>query len=153
MVESQWKVRVMLFVRAADNTAQNRQTFGGIYANNGSGETVENEAKLFDAPIRLSTSGVAPAQAFGIETAVLVPDMRDDMRAFLDTLPQVRYYVVRNIPNDNRFTGELILDNLTAAGRQTLVGVAPWDTTPFTMADALADIKAERGLLVIPELP
>jgi len=150
MAESSWKVQTMLFVRAADNTAQNRQTFGDIFANNGSGETSENEAKLFDAAIRLSTSGVAPAQAFGLQTALLTPDMRDDMRAFLDTLPQVRYYVVRNVPGTG-FTGELILDNLTDAGRQTLVGTAPWDTTPFTMTDALADIEAERGLLVIPD--
>lgn len=148
MAESLWKVRIMLFVRAADNTAGNRQAFGDIFANNGSGETAENEARLFDGAIRLSVSGEFPVQAFGLETALLTPDMRDDMRVFLDTLPQVRYYVVRNVPGTG-FTGELILDNLSDAGRSTLVGVVPWDTTPFTMADALLDVFTERGLRVI----
>lgn len=148
---SSWKVRMMLFVRAVDNTAENRQAFGEIFANNGSGESVANESKLLDAVIRLSTSGELPAQALGLETALLLPDMRDDIRDFLDTLTQSRYCVIANIPLAQYFQGELIEDNKGAVSLPTLVGVPPWDTTPFTMQDALADLFTERGLQVIPD--
>lgn len=151
MTESAWKVRIMLFVRAVDNTAANRQAFGEIFANNGSGETVENESNLFNAVIRLSTSGTLPAQVLGLEAPLLLPDMRAAMEAFLDTLTLSRYYVIANILLPQYFAGELIKDNKAAASQPTLVGVPPWDTTPFTMADALADLEAERGLLVIPD--
>lgn len=150
MAESAWKVRIMLFVRVVDNTASNRQAFGEIFANNGSGESVADESNLFNAVIRLSTSGIEPAQVLGLETALLLPNMRNDMCAFLDTLPLSRYYVIANIPLVNFFQGELLEDNKAAASQPTLVGVPPWGTTPFTMADALADLEAERGLLVIP---
>ncbi len=137
----------MLFVRAADNTPENRQTFGAIFADNGSGETEANESRLFDAAVKLSGNGELPAQAFGIETAVLLPDMRADMLAFLDTLTQSRYYVIANIDLPQYFAGELIQDNRDP----TLENVPPWDTIPFTMADALDNVFADRGLNVIPD--
>ncbi len=147
MPESNWKVRIMLFVREVDNTPENRQTFGSIFADNGSMETQENESKLFDGAIRLSTTGLAPAQAFGLETALLLPDMRADMLAFLGTLPQSLYFVIANTDLPQFFAGELIEDNRTP----TLAGEPPWDSTPFTMQDALADILSEQGLQVIPD--
>lgn len=146
-----YKWRVMLFVRAVDNTPANRQAFGDIFANNTSGETAENEGKLFDAAIRLSTSGTAPAQAFGIEVAVKSA-MRDALRAFLDTLPQCRYYVTMNTATEANFDGKLVLDNKGDAGQPTLVNVPPWDIEPFTMyGGALPDLFTERGLQVIPD--
>lgn len=151
MAESKWKIRIMLFVHAVDNTAANRQIFGQIIANNGGGEIAENESKLFNNAFQLSTSGNAPAQVFGTELPLLLPDMRADMESFLDTLSLSRYYVVANIPLVNFFQGELIQDNKADVGQTTLVGVPPWDVTPFTMVDALADLEAERGLLVIPD--
>lgn len=147
MAESNWKIRMMLFVRAVDVTHESKAVFGAIFANNGSGETIVNESKLFDAAIRLSASGELPAQAFGLETALLLPDMRADMIAFLDTLPQSLYYVIANTELPQFFAGELIQDNRDP----TLAGVPPWDTEVFTMADALADIEDERGLIVIPD--
>lgn len=141
MAESQWKIRIMLFVREVDNTPENRQTFGAIFADNGSGESDANESKLFDTAVKLSVSGDLPAQAFGLETALLLPDMRDDMRAFLDTLPQVRYYVIANIDTAQNSTGDYIDSNK---------GGFVWEGT-FTMQDALDDIFDERGLIVIPD--
>jgi hypothetical protein len=150
MAESAWKVRIMLFVRAVDNTPDNRQAFGEIFANNGSGESVENESGLFNTVYRLSVSGAAPAQVFGLETALLLPDMRTDMQAFLDTLTLSRYYVTANydLPN-GAFTGQLLQDNKVDVGQDTLVGLPPWDTMPFSMLDALSDLFDERGLQVI----
>lgn len=139
MAESNWKVRMMLFVRAVDNTPANRQSFGEIYANNGSMENVSDESKLFDNAMRLSTTGNTPAQVFGLETLLLLPDMRDDMRTFLDTLPQSRYYVVANIDLPQYDRGELMLAN----GGSGVMG------EPFAMTDALNDLYNERGLQVI----
>jgi hypothetical protein len=141
MAESNWKVRIMLFVRAADNTAQNRQAFADIFVNNGSMETTENEGRLFDSAIRLSATGADPVQALALETALLLPPMRDAMRAFLDTLPQARYYVIANIDTAQYTAGDFIDSNK--------VGLE-WSGA-FTMQDALADIETERGLVVIPD--
>lgn len=142
---SNWKVRIMLFARAVDNTPENRQAFGAIFADNGSMETQENESKLFDGAIRLSTSGELPVQVFGLETALLLPDMRADMLAFLDTLPQSLYFVIANTDLPQFFAGELIEDTRTP----TLAGEPPWDSVPFTMQDALADVLEQEGLQVI----
>jgi hypothetical protein len=151
MTESLWKWRLYLFVRASDNTAQNRQAFGAIFANNTSGESEADEANLFNSVVRLSVSGSEPAQVLGINTAVK-QTMRNAMAAFLDTLSQSRYYGVMNIETESNFDGKLIIDNKTAAGQPTLVGQSPWDIQPFKWSDALQDLFDERGLQVIQEI-
>jgi len=133
-----WKWRLFLFVRAGDNTAENRQTFAHIFADNTSGESVENESKLFNAVVRFSVSGELPAQVLGINTCVKT-DMRDAMEAFLDTLTLSRYYAVANVDLPNFDAGEL----LKANGGSGVIG------QPFTWQDALDDLYAERGLQVI----
>jgi hypothetical protein len=135
---TEWKWRLFLFVRAADATAENKLAFGHIFADNTSGETVENESRLLDAVVRLSTSGEAPAQVFGINTAVKA-DMRTALQAFLDTLSQSRYYGVANITLPNYGMGDL----LKANGGSGVIG------EPFTWQDALDDLYNERGLQVI----
>lgn len=151
MTETNYKWRTALFVPANQNTPENRTTLANIISA-ASGETVEDERKLFDYAARLSTTGELPVQVFGIDLGVTV-DMRDDMRAFLDTLPplQVRYYVRANTTLPQNFDGKLLLTNKDTAGQPDIVGVAPWDTQPFSMQDALADLFDERGLIVISE--
>jgi hypothetical protein len=133
-----WKWRLFLFVRAADNTPDNRQAFGHIFADNTSGETVENESKLFDAVTRLSVSGEVPAQVFGINTAVKA-DMRTALQVFVDTLSQSRYYGVANVDLPQHAAGDLLVAN----GGSGVVGEV------FTWQDALDDLYDERGLQVI----
>jgi hypothetical protein len=133
-----WKWRLFLFVKASDNTPDNRQAFGHIFADNTSGETVEDESRLFDAVVRLSTSGEAPAQVFGINTAVKA-EMRTALQAFLGTLSQSRYYAVANITLPNYGMGDL----LKANGGSGVIGES------FTWQDALDDLYNERGLQVI----
>jgi len=137
-----WKWRLLLFVRAADATAENKQTVAHIYTDNTSGETLEDESKLFNAVIRLSVSGEAPAQVFGINTAVKA-QMRTDMQAFLDTLPQCRYYGVANVELPQWNAGDLLVSN----GGSGVIG------QPFTWQDALQDLYDERGLQMIEESP
>jgi hypothetical protein len=127
----------MIFVRAADNTAGNRQSFAEIYANNGSGESVDDESKLFDSVTRLSTSGEEPAQVLGLNTPVKAT-MRDAMRSFLDTLSQSFYVVVANVDLPQYDKGEFMLSNL----------IAEW-TGEYTWQDALDYLYAERELRVI----
>lgn len=146
-----YKWRTALFVYANQNTPDNRTTLATIISA-ASGETVENERKLFDYAVRLSTTGALPVQVFGIDLGCTAT-MRDDMRTFLDTLPplQVRYYVRANTTLPQNFDGKLLLTNKDAAGQPDIVGVAPWDTQPFSMQDALADLYTERGLQEIVE--
>lgn len=140
MNQSNWKIRLMLFVRAVDVTVENKITFGTIFSANGSGETAENESRLLDKTTRLSVSGEEPAQVFGINTAILLPDMRIAVRNFINTLPQVRYYIVSNIDTDYYNEGDYIESN-----KDGLVWLGG-----FTWQDALNDLYTERGLRVIP---
>lgn len=134
--DSEWKWRLMLFVRAIDNTPANRQSFAEIFASD-SGESVEDESKLFDAVTRLSVSGELPAQALGLNTPVKAA-MRDALRTFLDTLSQSFYVVTANINLPNYDRGEFIQSNL----------IAEWNGE-FMWQDALDYLYNERGLLVI----
>lgn len=133
-----WKWRIHLFVRAADNTAENRTAFAEIFSNNGSLESVANERLLFDTATRLSTSGELPTQVFGISSLVKA-DMRTAMQDFLDTLSQSRWYAIAAMKLPNYAAGDLVADN----GGSGTVG------EPFTWQDALDDLYTERGLQVI----
>jgi len=146
-MSSDWKWRLYFFVRVADNTVASRQTFAAIFANNGSGESAENEGKLFNAVTRLSVTGVEPAQVLGINVAVK-SSMRDALEAFVGTLAQNRYYAVLNVDTPTGFEGKLLKTN-DAIAPIVQPGTPPWDTTPFTWQDALDDLLADRGLQVI----
>jgi len=135
---SDWKWRLYFFIRAIDATAENRQVFAEIFTNNGSLETVENERKIADSAIKLSTSGDLPAQVFGINTLVKA-DMRTALQAFIDSLPQSRWYATANGDQPNYADGCLIAAN-DGSG---VIGQA------FTWEDALADLFTERSLRVI----
>jgi hypothetical protein len=141
-VESNWKVRIILAAGSGDVNTVNKQTLGAIFANNGSGQSQTDEAKLFDSAVRLSANGQAPAEKFVIETALLFPDMRTAMLSFLNTLTETDYLVTANIELPQYFAGELIQDTLG------LAGTPPWDTIPFTMQDMI-DILIGQGLQVI----
>lgn len=142
MAETEWKWRIMLFVRAADNTPANRQAFSQIFVDGGSGESLENEEKIFDSAVRLSTTGQLPAQAFGVSTAAK-GTMRTAIKALLDSLTNARYVVVANTTLPQYADGELIdtnFDGLTPSGQI------------FTWQDTLDFIFAEFGVQpIVPE--
>jgi hypothetical protein len=148
MADSNWRWILIFFVRADDVTPENKAVFAAIFSDNGSGETYENEAKLFDSVLRLSVSGELPAQVFGIVVPVK-PVMREALEDFIETVPQSRYYGVRNLVlNGNQFVGQLLKTN-DAIEPLVVPGEPPWDTTPFTLQDALDDLYADRGLQLI----
>jgi hypothetical protein len=133
-----WKWRIFLFVRQADNTPENRQAFASIYVDNGSLETLENELKLFDRVVKFSASGELPATAFGANVPAQGA-MRDAFKTFLDSLTNAQYVVVANTALPQYEDGELIQTtfNVTPSGQQ------------FTWEDTLQYISTNFGQQVI----
>lgn len=134
-----WKWRIFLFVREADNTPENRQALASIYVNNGGMETLVNELKMFDNVVRFSVSGGLPAQAFGVNTPAKTA-MRDDFKTLMDSLTNARYMVVANTELPNYADGEYILTNFSIDPVGQIV----------TWTDTLTHINDEFGLNVIP---
>ncbi len=136
-----WLWRIYLFIRAVDNTAQNRTDFANAFVNNGSMETLVNERKLFNGAVRFSMDGNEPVIAFGINTAAK-KEMRDDLKVILDNLTNARYAVVANIAHGQWQENELALTNfpITPSGQ-----IVHWQ-------NALTFLDNEFGLQVIPEV-
>jgi len=128
-----WKWRLYLAIRAADNTAANRQAWGDIFANNGSGESAENERKMADSAIRLSASGDEPAQVL-VASSLVKADMRTPLQTLIGGLTQSLWAVVTN-------PGGLFIASNVGAGGQ--VG------QPFRLDDALAYLRDTYNLQVI----
>lgn len=131
--ETEWKWRAYFFIRAVDATTTNKNTLAQIYVDHGGMEILVNELKMFTAPVKLSTTGQLPAQAFGFNSPVKL-EMRDDFKALLDTLTGARYGIVRYDDLG------LVLTNfpgITPTGQ-----VVTWET-------ALQRLNAEFGLQVI----
>ena len=135
---TEWKWRIYLFVRAADVTAANKSAFANTYVNNGSGEMLEDERKMFDSVVRLSASGNEPAQAVGINT-VAKTSMRDGFKTLLDSLTNARYAVVASVELPNYQESELVMTNFPVTPNGQIVS---WDK-------ALEYIESEFGLVVI----
>ena len=135
---TEWKWRIYLFVRAVDVTVANKTAFANIYVNNSSGETLEDERKMFDSVVRLSASGNEPAQAVGINT-VAKTSMRDGFKTLLDNLTNARYAVVASVELPNYQESELVLTNFDVTPNGQIVS---WDK-------ALEYVESEFGLVVI----
>lgn len=136
---TEWKWRIYLFVRVVDATPENKTAFAEIYVNNDSGETLEDERKMFDHVVRLSISGNEPAQAYGINT-VAKTSMRDEFEILLDSLTNARYAVVASVELPGYQEHELVMTNfpVTPSGQ-----IVSWNM-------ALQYIESELGLVVIP---
>ena len=134
--ETDWQWRVYFFVRAVDATLANRNALAQIYVSNGGMETRVNEKRMFDNPVKLSTTGNLPAQAYGFNGPAKMA-MRNGFKALLDTLTDARYGVVRH--------GDLglVLTNMP--------GIIPTDQT-VTWETALQRMFQEFGLQVIPSV-
>ena len=133
-----WKWRIYLFVRVAVTSATNKTAFANIYVNNGSGESLEDERKMFDSVVRLSVSGDEPAQAVGINT-VAKTSMRDGFKSLLDNLTNARYAVVASVELPNYQESELVMTNFDVTSNGQIVS---WDM-------ALEYIESEFGLVEI----
>ena len=135
-----WKWRLMLFIRAIDKTTANRQAFAEIYVNNGSLETLEDELKMFISTVHLSITGEEPTKAFGISTPAKTA-MKDEFKILLDGLTNARYAIVANTKLPNWEDGELVLTNFDVVPNGQNVS---WQ-------DALQFIQNEFGFQVIIE--
>ena len=135
---TKWKWRIYLFLRSIDATAANKQALAEIYSNNGSGETVADELKMFLSVARLSTTDNELAQAFGINT-VAKTAMRDEFKALLDSFTNARYAVVASVELPGYQEHELVMTNfdVTPSGQ-----IVSWK-------NALKYIENEFGLVVI----
>lgn len=128
---TQWTHILHFVVVAADNTAANRQAFAEFLANNGSGESVDDEKLMFNTVTRLSVSGNLPAQGYGLSVPVK-PAIRQAFENFASTLTNYRYFAVR------QSDGVLALTNSAY--------VSP-PVADFGRADVLQAINAERVAL------
>ena len=138
-----WRWRMFLFVRAVDATAANKAAYGAIFANNGSLETAEDEARAFDACTRLSTSGEEPVQAFVVNTAAK-PQIRGRLEQFLRGLTDGRYVIVANTGLGNQPDGQFSQTNFPNAHPSPKNRVVTWN-------DALSFLNEEFGLQVIKD--
>jgi len=138
-----WKWRMFLFVRSVDATAENKAAFGAIFADNGSNESAGDEARAFDAPVKLSTTGELPAQVYGLNTPIKTT-MRDALLVFLDGLTNARYVAVANADLPNYRDGEYIADNFGDLGIDPVGRVITFD-------QALGFLFREFGLQRIPD--
>ena len=143
MAETDWKYRIYLFVRAVDATSENKRAFAQIFVDNDGLETLQNELRAFDAPVKLSVSGELPAQAYGLNTAVK-PAMRDGLKTFLDGLTNARYVVVANTELRNYRDGEFVMTNFVDPDSDPTGKIVSWEAT-------LRFLNREFGLQVIKD--
>lgn len=134
---TEWTHEAHLIVRASDATTQNRTTLAECLSLNGSLESTVDELKMFDigGVYRFSLSGSLPAQAYGVIMPVKV-EMRDCFAAFIPTLTDARYFVIR------REDDVLVLTNS---------GVTVVPQPNWSRAKTLQALNAEFGLQLIPE--
>ncbi len=139
---TQWLWQLYAFIRAVDDTPTNRTLFANVFVDNGAGEILANEEKIFDISVRLSTTGNEPAQALGI-SATVKKSMRDDFQAILDGFTNSRYAGVANVAHGQWEENELAITNYS--------GVTP-EGQIVTWEKALTFLFNDFGLIVI-EVP
>lgn len=138
-----WRWRMYLFVRSVDATQANKLVLAHVYTDNGSMESVQDEVRALDHPVRLSVSGELPAQAYGLNTP-LKTAMRADMQTFLDGLTNARYVVVANTKLPNYRDSEFVLTNFPDPEPDPTGKIVTWQA-------ALNFVNREFGLQVIPD--
>jgi len=138
---SEWKFRCFLFIRAVDATGANKRALARVYVDNGSGETLEDELKMFDSVVRLSVTGAEPAQVFGINLTAK-QTMRDAFINLISGLTQPAWAVLANTTLPQYADGEVIAVSPTL--NPNFVGMqATWE-------QALQYLENQYGLKVIP---
>jgi hypothetical protein len=124
MRQTFWKWKLYLFIRELDATQETITKFARIYAENGSGETLENEKKLIENVHRFSKTGALPATVYG--TCLPVMDsMGEEFQAWIAANTFAHYALVANSKINGRADNELILTNfdVTPSGQ-----IVTWDT-------------------------
>lgn len=139
-----WQFEMYLFVHRTDAlatieyqgvTRETREWLARIVAKY-SGETWQNEYKMFNSASRFSVDGNEPALAYGIKVPCALA-MRDEISTLFSLFTQVkRWYVVAKIPINGRQENELLLSNDNGAP----IGQV------FTWWDAVADVENDFGL-------
>jgi hypothetical protein len=148
--ESEWTHWLYLIVRATDNTQQNRDAMAAIVAAT-SGESVEDEKKMFQSAVRFGVGGTGDVVAFGLRMPVK-PSMRLALLDFVNNqLTNPRWYVARNcVKAAGQFTHQLTHTNDNVAPL-VVPNIPPWDTTPFRASDVLADLLSDYNLEIISD--
>lgn len=137
---TEWLAHFFFAMPLSQVTPQLRQNFAAAIAA-GSGESVEDEALMFDSVERFSPDGNLPAVVVGIRLPVKA-SMRSAIRSLTAAVPQHVYYIIAQrdftVPQGASFNaGDLVevSDNrLNALGDQ--IG------TRFSASDVLADINS-----------
>lgn len=144
---SGWHYRLYFFLTISEMNPGRKTALATIFSNNGSGESKDDEKKMFDSCVRMSITGSEPATYYALNTAML-PQMRAPLTGFVHAISQSRYYVVMNYEYGGNFAGELVeSDDVGIPPIQP--GTPPYNTIPFGWTDALADIFEGRGLIPI----
>jgi hypothetical protein len=104
LMATEWRYRLILIVHVNANTLVNRQAFAGAFVNNGSGETLTNEMKMFQNARRLALAATPTIhRAYGISVPIKAT-MRDALLAViaqvdapLSAAQKSVYYGVANV--------------------------------------------------------
>ena len=138
---TEWKWRIYLFVRATDTTNANKNALAQIYVDGGAGETLENEKRMFNGVVRLSTTGAEPATVFGINLTAK-QGMKDAFLTFFAGLSaQTVWAALTNTAYNDFADGEVLAVSDTLD--PTFVG------TTATWQNALTYLENQYGLQVI----
>ena len=139
-----WKWTLMVFAPLAAITENNKDTLAAVFTNNGSGETVANERKMFDNVARLAFAAAPTVLVARGFTTPVKQSMRDALQTAIETINaplsnanKVRWYALAAIQLENADEGDLLLSNRNTVDNR--IG------TLFTWQDALTDL----GLVVM----
>ena len=77
-----------------------------------SGESLEDEERMWDAPLKFSPTGVEPANVYGISFPAK-KEMKDEIIKLLSPYPKLRYVLLSNTDIGGYDDRELITTNLT----------------------------------------
>lgn len=136
-----WKWRVFMFVRAVDATAANRNALAAIYVNNGSGETLQNELKMFNSVVRFSNTGEEPAQVYGLNLTAQT-NMKDQFISLIQGLTNPAWVVLANTTLPEHLDGEVV--TISANLPQNAIGqIITWE-------QAKTYLFNQFGMLEIP---
>ena len=146
-----WKYRLYLFVRATDVTNTNKILLAGIYVLNGSGETLENELKMFDGSIKLSDGII------GLNLTATQP-MLDQIMRLVSSLSDPIWIVTANTTLPDYADGSVI--SISPNLPQDVVGrVISWNDVLTIIEDQFGlreltpdEIVEEPALEIVEEL-
>ena len=143
---TEWQWIILLFATLEANTAENRNIIAEVFANNSSGESVEDERKAFQNAARLVQASAPTVVIARAISSSVKKAMRDELEIAINTIneglsPQneLRWYLIAAIDLANFDKGQLIRSSEPSVDNR--IG------TQFTWQDALDNL----GIVEIEE--